>query len=246
MSSRKDGDVVLIDVTVVLQQRTRQRSLEWHSQPADGGSKRHFARRRAGPRPPGRSSRRGSAPADQVREELPLSASPAVAAARYGLGSPGAPKTRPGPSRGSAFLAPGLRPDDDTPGDAAAGAGLRRPAGCTVAGAPACAAGALRAGSDPDDPDAGGRDPSSRKPSRPRRSPGSPPCSLSADAETIHAYARRQQTVSEHQQRIGQYLRLRTFDTAAGEQTGAVPRGRSVAARSHGLAAAAGAGLASR
>ena len=41
---------------------------------------------------------------------------------------------------------------------------------------------------------------------------------LNADAETIHAYARRQQTVSEHQQRIGQYLRLRTFDTAAGEQ----------------------------
>ena len=38
------------------------------------------------------------------------------------------------------------------------------------------------------------------------------------DAETIHAYARRQQTVSEHQQRIGQYLRLRTFDTVAGEQ----------------------------
>ena len=41
---------------------------------------------------------------------------------------------------------------------------------------------------------------------------------LSADAETIHAYARRQQTVSAHQRRIGQYLRLRTFDTAAGEQ----------------------------
>ena len=41
---------------------------------------------------------------------------------------------------------------------------------------------------------------------------------LNADAETIHAYARRQQTVSEHQQRIGQYLRLRTFGTAAGEQ----------------------------
>ena len=41
---------------------------------------------------------------------------------------------------------------------------------------------------------------------------------LSADAETIHAYARRQQTVSEHQQRIGQYLRLRTFDTVGGEQ----------------------------
>ena len=41
---------------------------------------------------------------------------------------------------------------------------------------------------------------------------------LNADAETIHAYARRQQTVSEHQQHIGQYLRLRTFDTAAGEQ----------------------------
>ena len=41
---------------------------------------------------------------------------------------------------------------------------------------------------------------------------------LGADAETIHAYERRQQTVSEHQQRIGEYLRLRTFDTAAGEQ----------------------------
>ena len=41
---------------------------------------------------------------------------------------------------------------------------------------------------------------------------------LGADAETIHAYARRQQTVSEHQQRIGEYLRLRTFDTAAGER----------------------------
>ena len=41
---------------------------------------------------------------------------------------------------------------------------------------------------------------------------------LGADAETIHAYAGRQQTVSEHQQRIGEYLRLRTFDTAAGER----------------------------
>ena len=41
---------------------------------------------------------------------------------------------------------------------------------------------------------------------------------LGADAETIHAYARRQQTVSAHQRRIGQYLRLRTFDTAAGER----------------------------
>ncbi len=41
---------------------------------------------------------------------------------------------------------------------------------------------------------------------------------LGADAETIHAYERRQQTVSEHQQRIGEYLRLRTFDTAAGER----------------------------
>ena len=41
---------------------------------------------------------------------------------------------------------------------------------------------------------------------------------LGADAETIHAYERRQQTVSEHQQRIGDYLRLRTFDTAAGER----------------------------
>ena len=41
---------------------------------------------------------------------------------------------------------------------------------------------------------------------------------LGADAETIHAYARRQQTVSAHQQRIGQYLRLRTLDAAAGER----------------------------
>ena len=37
---------------------------------------------------------------------------------------------------------------------------------------------------------------------------------LGADAETIHVYARRQQT----QQRIGEYLRLRTWDTAAGER----------------------------
>ena len=42
--------------------------------------------------------------------------------------------------------------------------------------------------------------------------------SLGADAETIHAYAGRQQTVSEHQQRIGEYLRLRAFDAAAGER----------------------------
>ena len=41
---------------------------------------------------------------------------------------------------------------------------------------------------------------------------------LGADAETIHVYARRQQTVSEHQQRIGEYLRLRMWDTAAGER----------------------------
>ena len=41
---------------------------------------------------------------------------------------------------------------------------------------------------------------------------------LGADAETIHAYAGRQQTVSEHQQRIGEYLRLRAFDAAAGER----------------------------
>ena len=41
---------------------------------------------------------------------------------------------------------------------------------------------------------------------------------LGADAETIHAYAGRQQTVSEHQQRIGEYLRLRTYDAAAGER----------------------------
>ena len=41
---------------------------------------------------------------------------------------------------------------------------------------------------------------------------------LGADAETIHAYTRRRQTVSEHQQRIGEYLRLRAFDAAAGER----------------------------
>ena len=41
---------------------------------------------------------------------------------------------------------------------------------------------------------------------------------LGADAETIHAYAGRQQTVSEHQQRIGEYLRLRAFDAADGER----------------------------
>ena len=41
---------------------------------------------------------------------------------------------------------------------------------------------------------------------------------LGADAETIHACARRQQTVSEHQHRIGEYLRLRTFDAATGER----------------------------
>ena len=39
---------------------------------------------------------------------------------------------------------------------------------------------------------------------------------LGADAETIHAYAGRQQTVSEHQQRIGEYLRLRAFDDGGG------------------------------
>ena len=50
------------------------------------------------------------------------------------------------------------------------------------------------------------------------KSCGSPLCSWGADAETIHAYAGRQQTVSEHQQRIGEYLRLRTFDAAAGER----------------------------
>ena len=41
---------------------------------------------------------------------------------------------------------------------------------------------------------------------------------LGAGAETIHVYGRRQQTVSAHQRRIGQYLRLRTFDTDAGER----------------------------
>ena len=41
---------------------------------------------------------------------------------------------------------------------------------------------------------------------------------LGAAAETIHAYARRQQTVSKHQQRIGQYLRLGAFDTVGSER----------------------------
>ena len=38
---------------------------------------------------------------------------------------------------------------------------------------------------------------------------------LGIDPETIHAYADRQQTVSEHQQHIGQYLCLRAFDATA-------------------------------
>ena len=41
---------------------------------------------------------------------------------------------------------------------------------------------------------------------------------LGADAETIHAYAGRQQTVSEHQQRIGEYLHLSAFDAAGSER----------------------------
>ena len=41
---------------------------------------------------------------------------------------------------------------------------------------------------------------------------------LGADAETIHAYAGRQQTVSEHQQRIGEYLRLSAFDAVGSER----------------------------
>ncbi len=39
---------------------------------------------------------------------------------------------------------------------------------------------------------------------------------LQLSPETIHAYAERRQTVSEHQQRIRDYLGLRSFDTAAG------------------------------
>ena len=38
---------------------------------------------------------------------------------------------------------------------------------------------------------------------------------LRLSPETIHAYAERRQTVSEHQQRIRDYLGLRSFDTAA-------------------------------
>ena len=65
---------------------------------------------------------------------------------------------------------------------------------------------------------------------------------LGADAETIHAYERRQQTVSEHQQRIGEYLRLRTFDTAIGERLARFLEGRSAAARPHGVPAGGGRG----
>ena len=39
-----------------------------------------------------------------------------------------------------------------------------------------------------------------------------------ADPETIQAYAGRRQTVSEHQQHIRDYLRLRIFETDAGER----------------------------
>ena len=41
---------------------------------------------------------------------------------------------------------------------------------------------------------------------------------LGAAAETIHAYAGRQQTVSDHQHRIGEYLRLGAFDAAGSER----------------------------
>ena len=41
---------------------------------------------------------------------------------------------------------------------------------------------------------------------------------VGADAETIHAYAGRQQTVSDHQHRIGEYLRLGAFDAAGSER----------------------------
>ena len=41
---------------------------------------------------------------------------------------------------------------------------------------------------------------------------------LGAAAETIHAYAGRQQTVSDHQQRIGEYLRLGAFDAAGSDR----------------------------
>ena len=41
---------------------------------------------------------------------------------------------------------------------------------------------------------------------------------LCAEPEIIHDHANRQQTVSEHQQYIGRYLRLRTFDATADER----------------------------
>ena len=54
---------------------------------------------------------------------------------------------------------------------------------------------------------------------------------LGADAETIHAYAGRQQTVSDHQHRIGEHLRLGAFDAAGQRTAGAVSRRRSAPAR---------------
>ena len=43
---------------------------------------------------------------------------------------------------------------------------------------------------------------------------------LRAEPEIIHDYANRQQAVSEHQQYIGRYLRLRAFDATADERLG--------------------------
>ena len=45
---------------------------------------------------------------------------------------------------------------------------------------------------------------------------------LAADRREIDA--RRQQTVSEHQQRIGQYLRLGAFDTAGSKRRPQFPQ----------------------
>ena len=53
---------------------------------------------------------------------------------------------------------------------------------------------------------------------------------LGADAEKIHAYARRQQTVSEHQQRIGEYLRLRTAGERSASAGPITPSSRSILA----------------
>ena len=69
---------------------------------------------------------------------------------------------------------------------------------------------------------------------------------LGADAETIHADAGRQQTVSEHQQRIGEYLRMGAFDAAVGERLARVIEDEALRLERTASLLARGARLASR